>query len=119
MGKSPIGLILVVGLVAVAGWCFMAGPCKGWLDNIGGKLGNSIGGVLDPLDNAFKNFTAPGQKLPLEAQLNADVADLTKKFGVVPTGASDGSIVSQQQMPFSAPPKSSFAHSYMGHLSYW
>jgi hypothetical protein len=106
-GKSAIGLILVVGVVVAAGWCFMAGPCKGWLDQAANALGPSIGGVLNPA--GISSFQ---QKLT--AELNKDVADLTSKFGPVKTGASDGSIVSQSQMP-----TSSFTHSYMGHLSYW
>lgn len=111
MGKSPIGLILVVGLVAVAGWCFLAGPCKGMLGNAGIDLGNSIGGVLNPIENTV-------QKLYNDALSGESL----KHFGAVPTGAVDSTgkpvIVSQSQMPTSDP-TASFTHSYMGHLSYW
>lgn len=113
MAKSPIGLILVVGLVAVAGWCFLAGPCKGWLGSAGVDLGNSIGGVLNPIENTLQT-------------------DLNKALGMLPgikaapTGVVDlktgkaipGAIVSQSQMPVSSP-TASFAQAYMGHLSYW
>jgi len=109
LGKSPIGLILVVGLVAVAGWCFLAGPCKGMLNNL--NLGNSIGGVLNPIENTLQTGLT-----------NALNIESLKHFGAVPTGAVDSAgkpvIVSQSQMPVSAAP-ASFAHSYMGHLSYW
>ena len=119
-GKNVLGLVLVLGAVAAAGWCFMAGPCKTWLDQAGGLqgiLGNvegAIGGVLKPVEDAISDPTGSRNKLIKNLESNLP------KGPPVPTGASDGSIVSQQQMPFSAPPPTtaSFAQSFMGHLSY-
>jgi hypothetical protein len=44
MGNT--GLILGIGVLVIGGWCFLAGPCKGWLR---GQAENSY---LGPLGNS-------------------------------------------------------------------
>lgn len=128
--KSVIGLILVVGLVAAAGWCFMLGPCKKWLDDLtkGGGVGKGISDIENAIGGALNPTGHGATQAQLTDNLNKSVADLPKTIlpgnpvpltGVfdIATGKQLTQKVSQSQFAYSPP--SSFTQAYMGHLSYW
>jgi hypothetical protein len=125
LGKSPIGLILVVGAVIAGGWCFMAGPCKKWLDDLGkgnplADIESAVGGILNPTGHGTTQAV-------LTDNLNKSVANLPKTLtpggpNIPLTGVFDiknGKVVGPSTNQKVSQSQSSFTQAYMGHLSYW